>query len=83
MMDKSGYDKDFSTGLTMSSAIQGLLIPPSHNMGYLLYGSGRRFCWTDVHGRHYSRCISWNRAYGIFLFCGIEKKIILKVKSFT
>jgi tripartite ATP-independent transporter DctM subunit len=32
MMDKSGYDKDFSTGLTMSSAIQGLLIPPSHNM---------------------------------------------------
>lgn len=25
MMDKSGYDKDFSTGLTMSSAIQGLL----------------------------------------------------------
>ena len=27
-----GYDKDFSTGLTMSSAIQGLLIPPSHNM---------------------------------------------------
>lgn len=32
MMDKSGYDRDFSTGLTMSSAIQGLLIPPSHNM---------------------------------------------------
>ena len=32
MMDRSGYDKDFSTGLTMSSAIQGLLIPPSHNM---------------------------------------------------
>ena len=32
MMDKSGYDKGFSTGLTMASAIQGLLIPPSHNM---------------------------------------------------
>jgi tripartite ATP-independent transporter DctM subunit len=32
MMVKSGYDKDFSTDVTMVSSIQGLLIPPSHNM---------------------------------------------------
>lgn len=32
MMVKDGYDKGFSAGITMASSIQGLLIPPSHNM---------------------------------------------------
>ena len=32
MMERDGYDTDFSTGVTMASSIQGLLIPPSHNM---------------------------------------------------
>ena len=32
MMVKQGYDKDFSVGLTVTTACQGVLIPPSHNM---------------------------------------------------
>ena len=32
MMHKQGYDKEFSTAVTMSSSVQGMLIPPSHNM---------------------------------------------------
>lgn len=32
MMEDAGYDKDFSICVTVSSACQGLLIPPSHNM---------------------------------------------------
>lgn len=32
MMTEQGYDKDFSTCLTMASSVQGMLIPPSHNM---------------------------------------------------
>lgn len=40
MMDKSRYDRDFSTGLTMASAIQGLLIPPSHNMVIFCMAAG-------------------------------------------
>lgn len=32
MMTDQGYDKDFSTCLTMASSVQGMLIPPSHNM---------------------------------------------------
>ncbi|NLF29156.1 MAG: TRAP transporter large permease [Clostridiales bacterium] len=32
MMKKAGYDEDFAVGLTVSTACQGLLIPPSHNM---------------------------------------------------
>jgi len=32
MMKKAGYDPEFSVGLTICSACQGVIIPPSHNM---------------------------------------------------
>lgn len=32
MMTQAGYDIEFSSAITMASSIQGLLIPPSHNM---------------------------------------------------
>src|SRR5699024_3389994 len=32
MMKKQGYDTKYSIGVTISSSIQGVLIPPSHNM---------------------------------------------------
>ena len=32
MMKKQGYDDEFSVGLTVTTACQGVLIPPSHNM---------------------------------------------------
>lgn len=32
VMRRTGYDAKFSVGVTISSSIQGVLIPPSHNM---------------------------------------------------
>lgn len=32
MMEESGYDTEFSAAVTMTSSIQGMLIPPSHLM---------------------------------------------------
>lgn len=32
IMVKDGYDLDFAAGVTMASSVEGLLIPPSHNM---------------------------------------------------
>jgi len=32
MMKKQGYDSDYSVSVTVSSSVQGVLIPPSHNM---------------------------------------------------
>lgn len=32
MMTKRGYDADYAVGVTISSAIQGVVVPPSHNM---------------------------------------------------
>ncbi len=42
MMEKQGYDRDFSVGLTVTTSCQGVLIPPSHNMVIfaLAYGGG-------------------------------------------
>jgi tripartite ATP-independent transporter DctM subunit len=32
MMKQKGYDKDYAVGITISAAVQGVLVPPSHNM---------------------------------------------------
>ncbi|EHI98661.1 TRAP dicarboxylate transporter, DctM subunit [Clostridium sp. DL-VIII] len=32
MMEKEGYDKDFAVDVTIVSATQGVLVPPSHNL---------------------------------------------------
>jgi tripartite ATP-independent transporter DctM subunit len=32
MMKDSGYDTDYSVGITVTSACQGVIVPPSHNM---------------------------------------------------
>lgn len=32
MMIKKGYDPEFATALTVASSVQGVIIPPSHNM---------------------------------------------------
>lgn len=32
MMEKQGYDKDYSVNVTITSSTQGVIIPPSHNM---------------------------------------------------
>lgn len=32
MMKKKGYEADYSVGVTVSSAAQGVMLPPSHNM---------------------------------------------------
>ncbi len=55
MMTDAGYDKEFSTAITVASACQGLIIPPSHNM--VLYAMvaggvsvGKLFCAGYVPG---------------------------------
>lgn len=40
MMKKDGYDGEFSTAVTMASSVQGLLIPPSHNMVIFAMAAG-------------------------------------------
>ena len=32
LMESQGFSKEYSTGLTCATAVQGMLIPPSHNL---------------------------------------------------
>lgn len=40
MMKKQGYDGEFATAITMTSSVQGLLIPPSHNFVIFAMAAG-------------------------------------------
>lgn len=40
MMVKSGYDRDFSIALTVTTSCQGVIIPPSHNMIFFALAAG-------------------------------------------
>lgn len=40
LMDEKGYDRDYSVNVTVTAAIVGLLIPPSHNMIIYAAASG-------------------------------------------
>ena len=40
MMEKSGYDREFSIALTVTTSCQGMLIPPSHNMIFYALAAG-------------------------------------------
>ncbi|WP_462412730.1 TRAP transporter large permease [Neobacillus sp. Marseille-QA0830] len=40
MMKKKGYSKEFATGLTTAAAIQGVVVPPSHNLILFSLASG-------------------------------------------
>ncbi|WP_242860832.1 TRAP transporter large permease [Defluviitalea phaphyphila] len=39
-MEKEGYDKDYSVAVTVTSSIQGIIIPPSQNMIYYAIAAG-------------------------------------------
>jgi tripartite ATP-independent transporter DctM subunit len=40
MMKRKGYDTDFSVAVTVTSACQGVIIPPSHNMIIYAFAAG-------------------------------------------
>lgn len=39
-MEKEGYDKDYSVAVTVTSSVQGVIIPPSQNMIYYSIAAG-------------------------------------------
>ena len=40
MMEKDGYSTDYATCVTMASSVEGMLIPPSHNMVLFALAAG-------------------------------------------
>lgn len=69
MMKAEGYDEDFSVGITLSTAVQSILIPPSHNM--VIYAMvaggvsvGRMFLGGVVPGLLLGACLM---AYSVYI----------------
>lgn len=91
MMEKDGYDGDFATSVTLSSSVQGILIPPSHNMVIyaLAAGSvsiGRLFLGGMVPGillgvalMVYSYLVSLKRGYPV----SASFNLIRAIKAFA
>jgi tripartite ATP-independent transporter DctM subunit len=50
MMKKQGYDTDYSVAVTVTSACQGIIIPPSHNMIIYSLAVGRLFLGGFIPG---------------------------------
>ena len=67
IMKKNGYDGEFSTCITLTSSIQGLLIPPSHNMVIFALAAGG---------------VSIGRLFLAGLVPGVTLGIILMIFSF-
>ena len=74
MMKQQGYDEDFAVGLTVTTACQGVLIPPSHNMViYALAAGGVSIGTLFVAGL----------LPGIFLGCGMMLMCFLMSKRYN
>jgi len=48
MMKKAGYDKDYAVAVTISSSVQGVIIPPSHNV--IIYALAAGWVTVTVNG---------------------------------
>lgn len=59
MMKDSGYDTDYAVDVTITSACQGLIIPPSHNM-IILQCQLEACQWDSCFRRHASRRFAWD-----------------------
>ena len=57
MMKQQGYTEDFSVGLTVTTACQGVLIPPSHNM--VIYALAAVFPSARCSWRARCRALCW------------------------
>lgn len=48
MMRKAGYDNDYSVAVTISSSVQGVIIPPSHNV--IIYAVAALITTSSAYG---------------------------------
>ena len=70
MMEEQGYDREFSTCLTMASSVEGILVPPLSEHGHLHSGCCRRhhrFHRPAVRGRLHARRCAEHRADDLLL----------------
>jgi tripartite ATP-independent transporter DctM subunit len=78
MMKKVGYDKDYSVAVTISSSVQGVIIPPSHNVIIYALAAGWVTVTIDGISKQFSLSIGKLFLAGVIpgVFLGVTLMII-------
>ena len=80
MMKKAGYDNDFSVAVTISSSVQGVIIPPSHNV--IIYALAAGWVTVTIDGISKQFSLSIGKLFLAGVVPGIFLGVALMVISF-
>jgi len=80
MMKKVGYDKDYSVAVTISSSVQGVIIPPSHNV--IIYALAAGWVTVTIGGVSTQFALSIGKLFLAGVIPGIFLGVTLMILSF-
>ena len=80
MMKKAGYDNDYSVAVTISSSVQGVIIPPSHNV--IIYALAAGWVTVTIDGISKQFSLSIGKLFLAVVVPGVFLGIALMVISF-
>jgi len=80
MMKKVGYDKDYSVAVTISSSVQGVIIPPSHNV--IIYALAAGWVTVTIGGVSKQFALSIGKLFLAGVIPGVFLGVTLMILSF-
>jgi tripartite ATP-independent transporter DctM subunit len=80
MMKKAGYDNDYSVAVTISSSVQGVIIPPSHNV--IIYALAAGWVTVTIDGISKQFSLSIGKLFLAGVVPGVFLGVALMVISF-
>ena len=80
MMKKAGYDNDYSVAVTITSSVQGVIIPPSHNV--IIYALAAGWVTVTIDGVSRQFSLSIGKLFLAGVIPGIMVGISLMIISY-
>ena len=80
MMKKAGYDNDYSVAVTISSSVQGVIIPPSHNV--IIYALAAGWVTVTVDGVSTQFSLSIGKLFLAGVIPGVLLGVALMIISY-
>jgi len=80
MMKKVGYDNDYSVAVTISSSVQGVIIPPSHNV--IIYALAAGWVTVTINGVSKQLSLSIGKLFLAGVIPGVFLGITLMILSY-
>ncbi len=80
MMKKAGYDNDYSVAVTITSSVQGVIIPPSHNV--IIYALAAGWVSVTINGITQQFSLSIGKLFLAGVVPGVFLGLMLMVISY-